>query len=167
MQDAPFPLFDEVTAEHVVPGITQLLDELNAELDELEKKVQPTWSGLVEPLERLTDRLSLAWGTVSHLKVCSPYCRSYFPYSSETSLLMTTLPWSHAAWIGTRRCLLRRSLIHLFPGSLGKRGSCLCDTVAGVPDQIHNECAALMKVREGHSHGDVQNSVTAVTVVSG
>ena len=117
----------------MVPGITQLLDELNAELDELEKKVQPTWSGLVEPLERLTDRLSLAWGTVSHLKVCSD-CRSYFPYSSETSLLMTTLPWSHAAWIGTRRCLLRRFLIHLFPGSqAGKRGSCLCDTIAGVP----------------------------------
>ena len=79
MQDTPFPLFDEVKAEHVVPGITQLLDELNAELDELEKKVQPTWSGLVEPLERLTDRLSLAWGTVSHLKVCSPKCKIYFP----------------------------------------------------------------------------------------
>lgn len=53
----------------MVPGITQLLDELNAELDELEKKVEPTWHALVEPVERLTDRLSLAWGTVSHLKV--------------------------------------------------------------------------------------------------
>lgn len=70
LQDSLFPLFDEVKAEHVVPGITQLLDELNAELDELEQKVQPTWTRLVEPLERLTDRLSLAWGTVSHLKVC-------------------------------------------------------------------------------------------------
>ena len=69
MQDSPFPLFDEVKAEDVVPGITQLLDDLNATLDDLEKKVEPTWSGLVEPLERLTDRLSLAWGTVSHLKV--------------------------------------------------------------------------------------------------
>ncbi|CAL5226728.1 g9581 [Coccomyxa viridis] len=68
LADSPFPLFDEVKAEHVVPGITQLLDELNAELDELEKKVEPTWHGLVEPVERLTDRLSLAWGTVSHLK---------------------------------------------------------------------------------------------------
>ena len=72
VQDSPFPLFDEVKAEHVVPGITQLLDELNAELDELEKKVEPTWHGLVEPVERLTDRLSLAWGTVSHLKVIAP-----------------------------------------------------------------------------------------------
>ena len=30
--------------------------------------MEPTWSGLVEPLERLTDRLGVAWGTVSHLK---------------------------------------------------------------------------------------------------
>jgi len=38
------------------------------QIDELERTVEPTWSGLVEPLERLTDRLGVAWGTVSHLK---------------------------------------------------------------------------------------------------
>lgn len=38
------------------------------ELVELEKNVQPTWPGLVEPLEKIVDRLSVAWGTVSHLK---------------------------------------------------------------------------------------------------
>ena len=69
MQDTQFPLFDEVKAEHVVPGITQLIEELNAELDELEKTVQPTWSSLVEPLEKISDRISRAWSTVSHLKV--------------------------------------------------------------------------------------------------
>lgn len=30
--------------------------------------MQPTWPGLVEPLEKIVDRLSVAWGTVSHLK---------------------------------------------------------------------------------------------------
>ena len=70
-QDAPLPLFDQVKAEDVVPGITQLIKELNEEVDELEKYVKPTWSGLVEPLELLTDRLSRAWSTVSHLKVPS------------------------------------------------------------------------------------------------
>lgn len=69
LQDSPFPLFDQVKAEHVVPGITKLLEELNADLDELEKTVQATWSSLVDPLERLTDRISRAWSTVSHLKV--------------------------------------------------------------------------------------------------
>ncbi|EIE24885.1 peptidase M3 family protein [Coccomyxa subellipsoidea C-169] len=68
LTDAPFPLFDQVKAEHVVPGITKLIEDLNAELDELEKTVQPTWSSLVEPLERLTDSISRAWSTVSHLK---------------------------------------------------------------------------------------------------
>lgn len=28
----------------------------------------PSWPGLVEPLERLGDKLSVAWGTISHLK---------------------------------------------------------------------------------------------------
>lgn len=61
-------MFDKVTAEHVVPGIRSLLDELNREIDELEKNVTPTWEGLVEPLEGIVDRLGRAWGTVSHLK---------------------------------------------------------------------------------------------------
>jgi Zn-dependent oligopeptidase len=51
--------------------MTTLLEELNAELDSLEKSVEPTWSGLVDPIERITDRLSRAWGAVSHLKVRS------------------------------------------------------------------------------------------------
>jgi oligopeptidase A len=33
----------------------------------LEAKVTPTWSGLVEPLERLGERLTWSWGVVSHL----------------------------------------------------------------------------------------------------
>lgn len=66
--DAPFPKFDLIKAEHVVPGIRQLLSELNTEIDALEKSVTPTWAGLVEPLERIGDRLGRAWGAVSHLK---------------------------------------------------------------------------------------------------
>ncbi len=30
--------------------------------------MEPSWEGLVQPLERIVDRLSRAWGTVSHLK---------------------------------------------------------------------------------------------------
>ena len=36
-------------------------------LQQLEAQAQPTWEGLVEPLERLTDRLSVTWGIVGHL----------------------------------------------------------------------------------------------------
>ena len=67
-QDSPFPNYDSVLPEHVVPGIRSLLDNLHKELDDLEAHVQPTWEGCVDPLERIVDRISRAWGTVSHLK---------------------------------------------------------------------------------------------------
>ena len=35
---------------------------------ELESKVEPTWPKLVDPLEKLVDRLSVVWGIVNHLK---------------------------------------------------------------------------------------------------
>lgn len=66
--DTYFPRFDAVEASHVVPGIRKLLEELNAEIDALEANIVPTWEGLVVPLEIITDKLSRAWGTVSHLK---------------------------------------------------------------------------------------------------
>jgi len=68
LQDSPFPNFDKVQPEHVVPGITALLAQLSKEIDTLEREVSPTWDGLINPLERISDRLSRAWGTISHLK---------------------------------------------------------------------------------------------------
>ncbi|MEM6752043.1 MAG: M3 family metallopeptidase [Cyanobacteria bacterium P01_C01_bin.38] len=61
------PPFTEVKPEHVEPALNQLLSELNEELTQLEADVKPTWSGLVEPLETLTERLTWSWGIVSHL----------------------------------------------------------------------------------------------------
>ena len=57
-----------MTPGDVVPGIKSLLEDLHRELDVLEASVEPTWPGLVEPLERIVDRISRAWGTVTHLK---------------------------------------------------------------------------------------------------
>lgn len=67
-QDSPFPNFDRVQAEHVVPGIQALLKQLGQEIDELEQNVTASWQGLLNPLECISDRLSRAWGTISHLK---------------------------------------------------------------------------------------------------
>lgn len=61
------PPFAAIQPEHVVPGMKQLLAELDEELTALEANVTPTWSGLVEPLDRLTDRLMWSWGIVGHL----------------------------------------------------------------------------------------------------
>jgi len=68
LAETAFPLFDKVNAEHVVPGMRALLGQLHDEITELEKSVQPTWSGLVEPLEKIGDRHQKTWGIVSHLK---------------------------------------------------------------------------------------------------
>jgi oligopeptidase A len=67
LQDTVFPRFDLIQPTHVVPAMRHLLAELEQCLDQLERDVQPTWEGLVEPLERLGDRLSVVWGIVGHL----------------------------------------------------------------------------------------------------
>lgn len=61
------PPFEKIKAEHVIPGMTQLLEELDSELNYLEANLSPTWSGLVEPLTRLEERLNWSWGIVAHL----------------------------------------------------------------------------------------------------
>ncbi|CAI9766896.1 unnamed protein product [Fraxinus pennsylvanica] len=68
LKDFYFPPFDSIDAKHVRPGIRALLKKLECELEELERTVEPTWQKLVEPLERIEDRLSVVWGAVSHLK---------------------------------------------------------------------------------------------------
>uniref|UniRef100_A0A7C9B065 oligopeptidase A n=1 Tax=Opuntia streptacantha TaxID=393608 RepID=A0A7C9B065_OPUST len=68
LKDFVFPPFDSVKPDHVRPGIRALLKKLEGELDELEKTVEPTWPKLVEPLEKIVDKLTVVWGMVNHLK---------------------------------------------------------------------------------------------------
>ena len=67
LQSLTFPPFDRIQPEHVVPALRQVLGELETTLDRLERRLQPTWEGLVEPLERIYDRLTVSWGVVGHL----------------------------------------------------------------------------------------------------
>ncbi len=61
------PPFEKIQPEHVVPAMTQLLKELEEELAKLEVNVTPTWSGLVEPLTAIEEKLGWSWGIVGHL----------------------------------------------------------------------------------------------------
>jgi oligopeptidase A len=61
------PPFEAIAPEHIVPAIAHLLPQLEAELTALEVSVKPTWSGLVEPLQELGERLNWTWGIVGHL----------------------------------------------------------------------------------------------------
>ncbi|MFS7889777.1 putative oligopeptidase A [Helianthus anomalus] len=42
--------------------------KLDGDLVELEKTVEPTWPKLVEPLEKMMDRLIVVWGAVNYLQ---------------------------------------------------------------------------------------------------
>ncbi|MGD1701726.1 M3 family metallopeptidase [Dapis sp. BLCC M229] len=61
------PPFESIKPEDVVPAMTELLTELEQELINLEATVKATWNDLVEPLQKLEDRLTWSWGIVGHL----------------------------------------------------------------------------------------------------
>jgi oligopeptidase A len=62
------PQFDQIGPEHVAPAIAQLLTDANAALETLTAPdFAPSWSGIAVVLDVATERLSRAWGSVSHL----------------------------------------------------------------------------------------------------
>jgi oligopeptidase A len=67
LQGQGLPPFPDITPAQVVPAITELLAEANTNLTQLEANIIPTWAGLVEPLDRLTERIFWSWGIVGHL----------------------------------------------------------------------------------------------------
>ena len=66
-ESGPCPAFDRITPGDVVNGIKDALMEGEKQLALLEATVEPTWGGLVEPLEKLHDPIDRAWGTSQHL----------------------------------------------------------------------------------------------------
>jgi len=62
------PRFADIRPEHVTPAVDQLLAENRALVERLvNDAAEPTWDGFVAPLEDANERLSRAWGQVSHL----------------------------------------------------------------------------------------------------
>jgi oligopeptidase A len=67
LDTSTLPCFDRIRPEHVVPAMSALLAELSEELSRVEGQAAPTWQALVEPIERITDRLAAVWGVAGHL----------------------------------------------------------------------------------------------------
>ncbi len=62
------PRFAEVRPEHATPAMDALLAEGRALVERLAADPSaPTWEGFVAPLEDANERLSRAWGQISHL----------------------------------------------------------------------------------------------------
>ena len=56
------PPFEQIQANHVVPAMSQLLEELKTELAQLEANLTPTWTGLVEPWDPVGRAVRLELG---------------------------------------------------------------------------------------------------------
>ncbi len=62
------PLFDQIQPEHVASAIEQLLSQAQAALDTVTATDFPAeWSAMSRTLDVANEKLSIAWGAVSHL----------------------------------------------------------------------------------------------------
>ncbi|VUD64185.1 Oligopeptidase A [Thalassocella blandensis] len=68
LQDSTLPPFSQISAEHVVPAMQQLIADAEAQLQQrLASVEQPSWETLIEPIEAMQDKINQAWSPVSHL----------------------------------------------------------------------------------------------------
>ncbi len=68
LQVSDTPLFDQIKPEHVAPAIARLLEQAQAALDQVTaENFPPQWTAISASLDVANERLSMAWGSVSHL----------------------------------------------------------------------------------------------------
>jgi oligopeptidase A len=97
------PAFDEIRPEHVVPGIRGLVKEVEGMLEALERDLSPDWESLVEPIERMQDRLGFGFGVVDHLmsvKNSPPLRAAYDEVEPEVVRLLTRIGQSQPIYRG-------------------------------------------------------------------
>ncbi len=86
---ASLPRFDAVNPDHVAPAIRELLAANRALIDQLIAPPTPaTWDDFVQPMLDAGERLSRAWGVVSHLhsvKDVPPWREAYNALLPEVS----------------------------------------------------------------------------------
>ena len=64
----PYPKFDLIKPEHILPALQSVLAQSREVIAQLgEGEQQPTWDNFVEPLEAIDDKLEQLWSPVSHL----------------------------------------------------------------------------------------------------
>ena len=64
---AHLPVWPAIEAADVAPGVTALVEQLEADFAALESSVEPTWAGLMEPLELIGHQIESVIGAIMHL----------------------------------------------------------------------------------------------------
>ncbi len=75
------PRFEDIRTEHITPAIEQLISSGRAATERARSdSAAPTWQNFVLPMEDANERLSRAWGQVSHLNAVmnSPELRDVY-----------------------------------------------------------------------------------------
>jgi oligopeptidase A len=96
------PQFKLFTSNAVAPAISQLIAEAEASISAvLNESASPTWNNVVTPIDDVTEKISRAWGMVSHLNAVnnSPQLREVY-----NALLPTVTQF----WTRKIRCLIMR-----------------------------------------------------------
>ena len=102
------PAFDQIRPEHVVPGIRGLVEEVSRMLETLERDVKPGWDTLVDPIERMQDRLGFGFGIVDHLmsvRNSPPLREAYDEVEPEVVKLVTRIGQSQPIYRGLKALL--------------------------------------------------------------
>lgn len=61
------PRFDSIEPQHIQPAVQALLKQSQASLKKIEAQAEPSWQGLMQPLEELDHPWERSWGPVGHL----------------------------------------------------------------------------------------------------
>jgi oligopeptidase A len=145
------PAFDEIRPEHVVPGIRGLAKEVEGMLETLEQSVNPggaSWESLVEPIERMQDRLGFGFGVVDHLmsvRNSPPLREAYDVVEPEVVTLLTRIGQSQPIY---------RGLVALRDGEAGRR---LDPAQRRVVDKLIQEAELSGVALEGEAKERFQN----------
>ncbi len=68
LQSPLFPLYDKLNADNLASSLTVLFKELDQSISQLEASQFTSWQATVDPFERISDRMNVAWGVVEHLQ---------------------------------------------------------------------------------------------------
>jgi len=104
--DFPIP-FDQIRAEHVVPGIETLLASARARLEALAAgNAQPDYENTMQALDELTEPLDRAMGVVKHLESVATYPELRTAHNAvepETSKFYSGIPLHEGLWTTLKR----------------------------------------------------------------
>lgn len=79
LQSPLFPLYDKLNADNLASSLTALFKELDQSISQLEASQYASWQATVDPFERISDRMNVAWGVVDHLQACAADKSLSFP----------------------------------------------------------------------------------------